>query len=79
MLVRAGNLKLHLGVEAEFRPARKAHPAFLVDDLAAVFAALERAGRPLRTDEPLEGYERVFTEDPFGNRIELMQRRITAP
>jgi catechol 2,3-dioxygenase-like lactoylglutathione lyase family enzyme len=72
-----GSLKLHLGVEAEFRPARKAHPAFLVDDLAATVAALERAGRPVRTDEPLEGYERVFTEDPFGNRIELMQRRIT--
>jgi catechol 2,3-dioxygenase-like lactoylglutathione lyase family enzyme len=74
-----GNLKLHLGVEAEFRPARKAHPAFLVDDLASVIAALERAGRPLRTDEPLEGYDRIFTEDPFGNRIELMQRRITVP
>ena len=47
-----GSLKLHLGVEAEFRPARKAHPAFLVDDLAAIVAALERAGRPVRTDEP---------------------------
>jgi hypothetical protein len=64
---------VHLGIEADFRPARKAHPAFLVDDLAALSAALTKAGYALRTDEPLEGYERVFVDDPFGNRIELMQ------
>jgi catechol 2,3-dioxygenase-like lactoylglutathione lyase family enzyme len=68
-----GALKVHLGVEAEFRPARKAHPAFLVDDLAGLSAALTKAGYPLRTDEPLEGYARVFVDDPFGNRIELLQ------
>lgn len=69
-----GALKVHLGVETEFRPARKAHPAFLVDDLAALAAALAAAGHPTRTDEPLEGYERAYVDDPFGNRIELMQR-----
>lgn len=69
-----GALKVHLGVEAEFRPARKAHPAFLVDDLAALAAALAAAGHPARNDEPLEGYERAYVDDPFGNRIELMQR-----
>ncbi len=68
-----GALKVHLGVEADFRPARKAHPAFLVDELAALSTALTKAGYALRTDEPLEGYERVFVDDPFGNRIELMQ------
>jgi catechol 2,3-dioxygenase-like lactoylglutathione lyase family enzyme len=68
-----GALKIHLGVEAEFRPARKAHPAFLVDDLATLAAALEVAGHPVRADEPLEGYERLYVDDPFGNRIELMQ------
>jgi catechol 2,3-dioxygenase-like lactoylglutathione lyase family enzyme len=68
-----GALKVHLGVEAEFRPARKAHPAFLVDDLAGLSAALTKAGYPLKTDEPLEGYARVFVDDPFGNRIELLQ------
>jgi catechol 2,3-dioxygenase-like lactoylglutathione lyase family enzyme len=68
-----GVLKVHLGVEAEFRPARKAHPAFLVDDLAGLSAALTKAGYPLKTDEPLEGYARVFVDDPFGNRIELLQ------
>jgi catechol 2,3-dioxygenase-like lactoylglutathione lyase family enzyme len=67
------SLKVHLGVEAEFRPARKAHPAFLVDNLAGLSAALTRAGYALKTDEPLEGYARVFVDDPFGNRIELLQ------
>jgi catechol 2,3-dioxygenase-like lactoylglutathione lyase family enzyme len=68
-----GTLKVHLGVEADFRPARKAHPAFLVESLAELAAALGRAGHPVRTDEPLEGYARVYVDDPFGNRIELLE------
>jgi catechol 2,3-dioxygenase-like lactoylglutathione lyase family enzyme len=68
-----GSLKVHLGVEADFQPARKAHPAFIVEDLTALSAILVRAGHPVRTDEPLEGYLRVFVDDPFGNRIELME------
>src|SRR5271156_3830937 len=54
-----GALKVHLGVEADFRPAQKAHPAFLVEDLAALRAKIESAGYMVRADEPLEGYERV--------------------
>jgi catechol 2,3-dioxygenase-like lactoylglutathione lyase family enzyme len=69
----SGALKVHLGVEADYRPARKAHPAFIVDDLAALSAKLSKAGYPVRTDEPLEGYTRVYVDDPFGNRLELMQ------
>jgi catechol 2,3-dioxygenase-like lactoylglutathione lyase family enzyme len=69
-----GPLKVHLGVEAEFRAARKAHPAFLVERLAALAAALEAAGHRVVRDEPLPGYDRIFTDDPFGNRIELMER-----
>ena len=68
-----GALKVHLGVDKDFRPARKAHPAFVVEDLAALSRALAEAGFELRGDEPLEGYERVFVDDPFGNRIELME------
>ena len=68
-----GELKIHLGVEKNFVPARKAHPAFIVDDLAALEAALKKAGYPVAYDEPLEGYDRFFVNDPFGNRIELMQ------
>ena len=66
-------LKVHLGVQADFQPARKAHPAFLVEELTALTAALEGAGHPVRRDEPLEGYARVYVDDPFGNRIELME------
>ena len=68
-----GELKVHLGVEKNFVPAKKAHPAFIVDDLAGLEAALIRAGYPIARDEPLEGYDRLFVSDPFGNRIELMQ------
>lgn len=68
-----GALKVHLGVEAQFRPARKAHPAFLVDDVRAMAAALKAAGHRVVEDEKLEGYDRVFVDDPFGNRLELMQ------
>jgi catechol 2,3-dioxygenase-like lactoylglutathione lyase family enzyme len=66
-------LKIHLGVEADFRPARKAHPALLVDDLASLVVALTAAGVTIVDDEPLEGYYRVYVDDPFGNRIELME------
>ena len=70
---RAGTARLHLGVEADFRPARKAHPALVVDDLAALEARLAEAGLPMRRDVPLDGYDRLHVADPFENRIELMQ------
>ena len=69
----ACDVRVHLGVEQDFRPARKAHPAFVVDDLAAVAAAVERAGYEVKADAPLEGVLRTYVYDPFGNRIELMQ------
>ena len=68
-----GDLKIHLGVESEFRPARKAHPALLVVDLQVLVGRLKSAGHDVRGDEPLEGYHRVYVDDPFGNRIELME------
>ena len=68
-----GELKIHLGVEKDFVPARKAHPAFIVDDLAGLEFKLKASGYPIAHDEPLDGYDRFFVNDPFGNRIELMQ------
>jgi catechol 2,3-dioxygenase-like lactoylglutathione lyase family enzyme len=68
-----GPLKVHLGVEADFRPARKAHPALLVEDLTSLVAKLRAAGIPIVDDDPLPGYFRVYVADPFGNRIELME------
>ncbi|MEM7666323.1 MAG: VOC family protein [Pseudomonadota bacterium] len=69
-----GSVSLHIGVDPNFRPATKAHPAFLVDDLARLRAKLETTGLAIRDDKPVEGYERFFSVDPFGNRIEFMQR-----
>ena len=70
-----GGLKIHLGVEQDFRPARKAHPALLVTDLAELVRRLEAAGYCADTDETLPGYHRCYVDDPFGNRIELMEPR----
>jgi catechol 2,3-dioxygenase-like lactoylglutathione lyase family enzyme len=67
-----GAIKIHLGVEADFRPARKAHPALLVRDLRALVERLREAQVDV-VDDPREGYYRVYVADPFGNRIELME------
>ena len=67
-----GALKLHLGVEFEFRPARKAHPALLVEDLGSLVRALRASGHEV-VEEPLAGFYRVYVSDPFGNRLELME------
>ena len=69
----APGVKVHVGVEADFRPAQKAHPALLVDDLAALQTALAAAGVESVPDEPADGRKRCFVSDPFGNRIELIQ------
>ncbi len=68
-----GSLRVHLGVDPEFRPATKAHPAFVVSSLAQLVARLRDAGIQVRDDEPLDGAGRVYVDDPFGNRIELIE------
>jgi catechol 2,3-dioxygenase-like lactoylglutathione lyase family enzyme len=67
------DLKVHLGVESDFRPARKAHPAFVVADVRALARSIAATGHEVVDDEPLDGYDRVYVHDPFGNRIELLQ------
>lgn len=69
-----GSVSLHIGVDPDFAPARKAHPALLVDNLDQLRERLNAAGYETRDDKPVDGYARFFTFDPFGNRIELMQR-----
>jgi catechol 2,3-dioxygenase-like lactoylglutathione lyase family enzyme len=71
----SGDINLHLGVEDEFRPARKAHPAFLVDGLNDLVARCRAAGAEVIDDDALETHARAFVFDPFGNRIELMEPR----
>lgn len=69
----SSSIKIHLGVEENFAPTRKAHPALLVDDLATLASLLDQHGYPTVADQPLEGFDRLYVKDPFGNRIELMQ------
>lgn len=68
-----GGQQLHIGVEDAFAPARKAHPAFLVTDLAAFQRQIEQAGVAIEEDAPLPGYHRFYCNDPFGNRLEFLQ------
>ena len=67
--------ELHVGVEDPFAPARRAHPAFLVDDLDAATYRLRTAGFEVdqRERETLEGYLRFHAFDPHGNRVEVLQ------
>jgi catechol 2,3-dioxygenase-like lactoylglutathione lyase family enzyme len=70
---RSGDLEVHLGIEEPFTPARKAHPAFLVQGLDVLRERIEAAGYRVTDDVPLEGFLRVHVRDPFGNRLELVE------
>lgn len=67
-----GTLQLHLGVDADFRPAKKAHIALACTDLALLRSRVEQNGYPTRDDAPVNGRQRFFSEDPFGNRLEFI-------
>jgi catechol 2,3-dioxygenase-like lactoylglutathione lyase family enzyme len=71
---RSGGVELHLGVEEDFRPARKAHPGIVVDDLQAYDEGLSASGAPIERSgrEQVPGFLRLHTADPVGNRLELL-------
>ena len=69
----SGTVKIHLGVEDEFRSAKKAHPGLLISDLNELVGVLRDEGYEVTYDQNLSGVERAFTHDPFGNRIELIK------
>jgi len=68
-----GGAIVHLGVQDDFHPARKAHAAFLLEDLDAGRQVLRAAGVEIVEDDALAATRRLYTYDPFGNRIELIQ------
>ena len=68
----SGPVALHLGVEEDFRPARKAHPALVVRDLPALAATLAAAGVEVRPNSDAAPGRGAYVDDPFGNRIELV-------
>jgi hypothetical protein len=70
---QAGTVQLHLGIEEDFRPARKAHPGLLVTGIECYGARLAARGAPVHWDEHLPGFRRFYSEDPVGNRLEFLQ------
>jgi catechol 2,3-dioxygenase-like lactoylglutathione lyase family enzyme len=70
---RSGALELHLGVEQDFRPARKAHPGMLVSDIDALAARLTANGVDVEWDDEFPGHRRCYAHDPLGNRLEFLQ------
>jgi len=69
----SGSIRVHIGVETPFAPARKAHPAFRVEKLDRAIAALQSSHLEYRSDIDLPGIKRIYVDDPFGNRIELLE------
>ena len=72
---RTGAQQLHVGVEQEFAPARKAHPAFVVTRYDELLERLRSAGVAVDADDAIPGLRRCFVADPWGNRIELVAAR----
>lgn len=71
----SAHVKIHLGVDPIFQPATKAHPGLLVRDLQRIVERCREMGIHVVGDEVLDNYERRYVNDPFGNRLELMERR----
>jgi catechol 2,3-dioxygenase-like lactoylglutathione lyase family enzyme len=69
----SGGLELHLGVEDDFQPAKKAHPAILVDDIEDIVGRLTAAGQEATWDRDFPGFRRIYAADPFGNRLEFLE------
>ena len=67
-----GPVKVHLGADPDFRPARKAHPALVVVDLYDLCRLLDESDHPTRRSEDVPGRPQWYVDDPFGNRIELI-------
>jgi len=72
-----GEGQVHLGVEDDFRPARKAHPARLVTDLDALATRLQAAGAAISFDDAIPGVRRFYANDPVGNRLEFIEDRVS--
>ncbi len=69
----AGHLYVHVGVDADFVPARKAHPGFRVADLDLLAERLSAASHDVRWSDEIPGIRRFHTDDPFGNRLEFTE------
>lgn len=70
---QCGTQEVHIGVQADFTPAKKAHPGFTVNALEQLKSRLIAADCPITEEPPIAGRARFFTNDPFGNRIEFLE------
>ncbi|MET7971735.1 glyoxalase [Streptomyces mirabilis] len=70
---RAGAVQLHLGIEQDFRPAKKAHPGLRVTGIEAFAARLRAHEAEVTWDDNLPGHRRFYSEDPVGNRLEFLE------
>ena len=70
---QSGSMQIHLGVENEFRPAKKAHPALRCRDYEGLLARIRAAGFEVAEDSANPGVTRCYVHDPFGNRLELIR------
>jgi catechol 2,3-dioxygenase-like lactoylglutathione lyase family enzyme len=70
---RSAYVELHLGIEEDFRPARKAHPGLLVQDLDGLARRIEGHGVAVEWDDNFPGFRRCYVADPHGNRLELLE------
>ena len=75
---RAGAVQLHLGIEEDFRPAKKAHPGLAVTDIEAYATRLTDHGAAVTWDDDLPGHRRFYSEDPVENRLEFLEPVATA-
>ncbi len=75
----SGRVQVHLGVEKDFRPAKKAHPALRCRNYAALVLRLSEAGVSLNEADDIPGVRRCHIQDPFGNRIELIAAESRGP
>lgn len=69
----SGEVHLHIGVEADFQPARKAHPGFVVTELSALADRLTSQGATVIWNDEMPGRRRFHSQDPFGNRLEFLE------
>ncbi len=72
---QCGAQQIHIGVQSDFSPAKKAHPAFILDNLAGLKKRLLQQGIQVIGDDLLEGIDRFFVNDPFGNRLEFLEKQ----
>ncbi|MGN6131102.1 MAG: VOC family protein [Nocardioidaceae bacterium] len=72
---RGDGVEVHVGVEEGFAAAKKAHPAFVVDDIDQLAARVEEADFPVTWDDDFPGYRRFYSTDGNGNRVEILAPR----